>query len=315
MLARPGLMDLAEMIKLSKRLPTRQQALATAQLYIRRFLTLIPIRHTNPYLLITTSFYLACKMEECPQHIRMVLSEARQLWPEYIGPDPAKVGECEFWVISEMNSQLIVHHPYRTLQDLKGGNVSGNGSSTAGSNGFTSPSTEFAPGLALTEEETAVAWSIINDTYLTDLLLLHPPHVLAVTAIVLAVVLRPSQQSNLQAAGLSNSGSSPPSMLSSSATSAKIKSFLDISGMSASSVASAAASALAPSSESGATATPQQLRTQKLVTWLAESDISIEGVAECIQELVSLYEVWESYNEKDCKEKIGRFVKGRGLDK
>lgn len=36
---------------------------------------------TNPYLVLTTAFYLACKTEECPQHIKFVVSEARGLWP------------------------------------------------------------------------------------------------------------------------------------------------------------------------------------------------------------------------------------------
>lgn len=60
---------------------TRQQALATAQVYIKRFYTKVDLRQTNPYLVLTTAFYLACKMEECPQHIRFVVSEARGLWP------------------------------------------------------------------------------------------------------------------------------------------------------------------------------------------------------------------------------------------
>lgn len=68
-------------MKLSKRLQTRQQALATAQIYIKRFYTKVEIRRTNPYLVLTTAFYLACKMEECPQHIRLVLGEARNFWP------------------------------------------------------------------------------------------------------------------------------------------------------------------------------------------------------------------------------------------
>ena len=59
----------------------RQQALATAQVYVRRFYSKVEIRRTNPYLVLATSLYLACKMEECPQHIRMVVSEARQQWP------------------------------------------------------------------------------------------------------------------------------------------------------------------------------------------------------------------------------------------
>lgn len=71
----------AELIKLGKRMNTRQQALATAQVYVKRFFTKVSIRRTNPYLLLTTAFYLACKTEECPQHIKYVVSEARGLWP------------------------------------------------------------------------------------------------------------------------------------------------------------------------------------------------------------------------------------------
>ena len=69
------------MAKLGKRMSIRQQALATAQVYIRRFYSKVEIRHTNPYLVLATALYLACKMEECPQHIRVVASEARQIWP------------------------------------------------------------------------------------------------------------------------------------------------------------------------------------------------------------------------------------------
>lgn len=70
-----------ELIKLGKRMSTRQQAIATAQVYLKRFYTKNEIRQTNPYLVLTTAFYLACKMEECPQHIRFVVGEARGLWP------------------------------------------------------------------------------------------------------------------------------------------------------------------------------------------------------------------------------------------
>lgn len=40
----------------------------------------IEIRRTNPALVLATALYLSCKMEECPQHIRMVLAEARHCW-------------------------------------------------------------------------------------------------------------------------------------------------------------------------------------------------------------------------------------------
>jgi cyclin C len=74
-----------EVARLGKRLGVRQQAMATAQLYIRRFYSKVEIRRTNPYLVLATAVYLACKMEECPHHIRLIVSEGRTLWP---GQDP-----------------------------------------------------------------------------------------------------------------------------------------------------------------------------------------------------------------------------------
>lgn len=69
-----------ELGKLGRRMTIRQQALATAQVFIRRFYSKVEIRRTNPYLVLATALYLACKMEECPQHIRVVVSEARSMW-------------------------------------------------------------------------------------------------------------------------------------------------------------------------------------------------------------------------------------------
>lgn len=68
---------------MARPLAIRQQALATAQVYVRRFYTKVEIRRTNPALVLATALYLACKMEECPQHIRMVLAEARHCWGMY----------------------------------------------------------------------------------------------------------------------------------------------------------------------------------------------------------------------------------------
>ena len=65
---------------MARPLGIRQQALASAQVYVRRFYAKVEIRKTNPALVLATALYLACKMEECPQHIRMVLAEARHCW-------------------------------------------------------------------------------------------------------------------------------------------------------------------------------------------------------------------------------------------
>lgn len=173
--------------------------------------------------------------------------------------DTSKLGECEFQLISEMNSQLIVHHPYRDL-------------------------TELQTTLGLNQEEISLAWSIINDHYYTDLPLIHPPHVIAVTAAFLAVVLKPGSGGQLQAQN----------------------------------VQAAMQQAFASSAMHNANANAaggQAARIQKIMTWLAESSISIEAVVDCTQELISLYEIWETFNDKPCKEAVTRFVKARGLDK
>ena len=181
----------------------------------------------------------------------------------FITPDVSKLGECEFALISEMNSQLIVHHPYRTLTDLQ-------------------------RELPLSTEEVALAWSVINDHYLTDLPLLYPPHVIAVMAIVVAIVLMP----NSQTGGL---GASRPSVLAAA--------MREGGGSSSTNILGAMNEGRVPA------------RVQHLVGWLGDCEVDIEAVIECTQEVLSLYEVWEMYSEANCKELIGRMVKGRNLDR
>lgn len=159
-----------------------------------------------------------------------------------------------------MDSQLIIHHPYRTLQDLQ-------------------------TTLNMAQDDTSLAWSIINDHYMTDLPLLYPPHVIAVTAIFLALTLKPTQ-AGLQAAA------STAAALNNAAPMTK-----DQSG-----------------SVHGGHST-QQKKVQNLVSWLAEGEIDINAAVECSQEIISLYDILEQYAEKTCKEQIARFVKARGLDK
>lgn len=64
--------------------------MATAQVYIKRFYIKVEIRKTNPFLVITTALYLACKMEECPQHIRLMNQEARSLWTGTVALPPER---------------------------------------------------------------------------------------------------------------------------------------------------------------------------------------------------------------------------------
>lgn len=179
------------------------------------------------------------------------------------GLDVAKLGECEFLMISELDSQLIIHHPYRTLQDLQ---------ST----------------LNMGQDDVSLAWSVINDNYLTDLCLLHPPHVIAVTAIFLAFTLKPGPV-GLQAAANTASTLSSPAVLVNQVD------------------------------DNASTGTPavsvQQNKVQKLISWLAESEIDLKAIITCSQEIISLYEVLDHFNESACKEQIARYVRARNLDK
>ena len=189
----------------------------------------------------------------------MLLAIVTNCVADFIAPDVSKLGECEFALISEMNSQLIVHHPYRSL-------------------------TEIQRELSLTSDEVALAWSVINDHYLTDLPLIYAPHVIAVMAIMVAVIFKPSQ--------VNFHGSAAPSL--------------------AGAMKDGGANMLAALGGNGTGPPP---RIQKLIGWLAESQVDIPAVIECTQELVSLYEIWEQYSEKNCKELLTRMVKGKSLDK
>ncbi|KAK7949069.1 RNA polymerase II holoenzyme cyclin-like subunit [Apiospora aurea] len=271
-----------QIARLGKRLSVRQQVIATAQLYIKRFYCKVEIRRTNPYLVITTALYLACKMEESPQHIRLVATEARSLWPDFLSLDTSRLGECEFFLISEMNSQLIIHQPYRTLATLQ---------------------SDFY----LTQDEINLSWSIINDHYVTDLPLLYPPHIVALTAILLSLVLRPNSMTGASAAN---------NIAAAGAALAQAQ--VGRGGMAGG--GTGASSGQTTPGAPGTTDKDKQQearfgKVQRFAAFVAESQVDIEAMVDCTQEMISFYEVHEQYNDKATRDQINRFIKARGLDK
>ncbi|SCU88617.1 LADA_0E11166g1_1 [Lachancea dasiensis] len=167
-------------MKLGRRLNIRQYALATAHVYLSRFLLRASVRECNLYLLVTTCIYLACKVEECPQHIRSLVNEARSLWPEFVPPDPTKVTEFEFYVLEELQSYLVVHHPYRSMEQIV-------------------QALHTEPyGLTLSADDLQNTWSLINDSYITDVHLIFPPHVIAMACFFVIVCLQKNQWSSYQ---------------------------------------------------------------------------------------------------------------------
>lgn len=216
-------------------------------------------------------------MEESPQHIRLIVTEARQLWQDFIGLDTSKLGECEFFMISEMSSQLIVYQPYRSITALR---------------------TE----LSLVDEDVQMAKSVINDHYMTDLPLLYAPHIIALVAILLALVLRPynstgqNSSANSAAAGLAAAQSA------------------------LSQVAQRGSGQVSMPEVSGGEPKEKQqevrmTRVHRYAIWLAESNVDVAAMVDVTQEIISFYECNEQYVEKLAREQINRFVKARSLDK
>jgi cyclin C len=218
-----------------------------------------------------------------------------------------------------MNSQLIVHQPYRTLL-------------------------AFQDEFGLTHEEMSLAWTVINDHYMTDLPLLHPPHIVALTAILMALVLRPVSNttggptgSNTSTgaagagAGGGGGGAGGVALAATALAQAQLQAQARVAAVFAggggggnapgtpgftSSQGSQMGSAQGENLGEPKKATdPRLAKVQRFAMWLAESSIDIEAMVDCTQELISFYECHEQYNDKHTREQISRFIKARGLDK
>lgn len=219
-------------MKLGRKLCVRQTIIATLEIFILRFLIHVSEKEVNVYMLVTTLIYVACKIEEYPQHIRSVLNESRNLWPEYIPNDLTKIAEFEFYLIEELNSYLIVHHPYQNLVSLI--------------SIFNDETNDLK--ISLSDEEVQMCWSVINDSYITDVALLYPPHIVLIMSVYFTILLRSE------------------------------------------------------------TSKDQDVKVSKLVKFLLLSNIDLQEVIETTQEMLTLYEQWESYDEHQIKKNLHQLL-------
>lgn len=121
---------------------------------------------TSVYLVVAAAVYLACKIEECPQHIKTVTQEIQTVWGlGRVSSDPTKLAEAEFYLINELDTYLIVYHPYRVL-------------------------TLIVEHFKVPQRDVDESWLIINDSYSTDIPLLFSPDVIAYTALYMTVIRR-----------------------------------------------------------------------------------------------------------------------------
>lgn len=262
-------------VKLGRRLNVRQIALSSSEIYLSRFLTRVSIKEVNVYLLVTTCLYVACKIEECPQHIRLIVSEARNLWPEYIPQDVSKLAEFEFYLIEEMDMYLVLHHPYRSLLQVR--------------DFLRENLPEF--GFSLSNVELQHSWSLINDSYITDLHLVFPPHIIAMAAIYITIVLE-KRLNAIRAQGSLSLDVGNNIVLGGKQDSMHIDDLISLTG---SNINGDIACGLQP--EGSQRLDEDTLKIEKFMHFFNYSHVNLDEVVEAMQEMIGLYFAWNNYNE------------------
>lgn len=148
-----------------------QQVIATAIVYLKRFYTKYSFQSCDPLLLAPTCIYLASKVEEFGplSNTRLMTMTQNVIKQKFsyafseFGYSIKQLWECEFYLMELVDCCLVVYHPYRQLiqyvNDLK---------------------------ISDSSDILAKAWSILNDTYRTDVILMYPPYMIALASLHMA---------------------------------------------------------------------------------------------------------------------------------
>ncbi|KAF7825844.1 cyclin-C1-2-like [Senna tora] len=153
--------------KLAQNVKVRQRVVATAVTYMRRVYTRKSLTEYDPRLVAPTCLYLASKAEESTVQARLLVFYIKKLYSDDKYRFEIKdILEMEMKILEALNYYLVVFHPYRSLSQLL---------QDAGLNDI---------------NMTQVTWGLVNDTYKMDLILVHPPHLIALACIYIASVQR-----------------------------------------------------------------------------------------------------------------------------
>ncbi|SNX87970.1 related to SSN8 - DNA-directed RNA polymerase II holoenzyme and SRB subcomplex subunit, cyclin C homolog [Melanopsichium pennsylvanicum] len=215
-----------------KRLNLRQRVVASANIFFRRFFAKNSYSALDPFLVAATCVYVAAKVEESPIHIKSAVAEASRSFQEVgfrsMPTDNSSLAEMEFYLLEEMEFDMIIFHPYRSLialYDLYGngkddGIQGGGGGATAAAAaaaasggvvtglGLESEAFGVIKGLTSVEERDSgvghgkavkllefdeqvlqMSWFVLNDTYKTDIPLMYAPYMVALASLWLALTL------------------------------------------------------------------------------------------------------------------------------
>lgn len=161
---------------LGEQLKVKQQVISTAIVYFKRFYVRNTLKSIDPLLLAPTCIFLASKVEEfgvisnnrlIQTCVTVVKNKFSYVYVQEFPYRGHHVLECEFYLLEQMDCCLILYHPYRPLtmyvQDLR--------------------SSERPDGKDHSKDRDELlnlAWTIVNDSYRTDIPLLYPPHLIAI---------------------------------------------------------------------------------------------------------------------------------------
>ncbi|XVE72707.1 hypothetical protein DITRI_Ditri11bG0060800 [Diplodiscus trichospermus] len=154
-------------LRLAQQVKVRQRVVSTAITYMRRVYTRKSMTEYDPRLVAPTCLYLASKAEESTVQARLLVFCIKKLYSdEKYRYEIKDILEMEMKILEALDYYLVVFHPYRTLSQLL---------QDAGMNDVSM---------------TQLSWGLVNDTYKMDLILIHPPYLIALACIYIASVYR-----------------------------------------------------------------------------------------------------------------------------
>lgn len=149
---------------LGEQLKIRQQVIATATVYFKRFYARNSLKCIDPLLLAPTCIFLASKVEEfgvisnnrlISTSQTIIKNKFGHAWQQEFPYRANHILECEFYLLENLDCCLIVYQPYRPLLQL-------------------------IQDINHDDQLLTLTWRIINDSLRTDVSLLYPPYQVAV---------------------------------------------------------------------------------------------------------------------------------------
>lgn len=151
--------------RLAQQVKVRQRVIATAVTYFRRVYTRKSLTEYDPRFVAPTCLYLASKAEESTVQARLLVFYIKKMCSdEKYRCEIKDILEMEMKLLEALDYYLVVFHPYRPLLQLL---------QDAGMTDL-----------------THISWGLVNDTYKMDLILIHPPYMIALACIYIASVLK-----------------------------------------------------------------------------------------------------------------------------